>query len=133
MKSLALFMLVLFPLTVLSQIHFTDIASSAGVADPGSGQGVASFDFNNDGYLDISLVNNGQPNRLFRNNGNLTFTDVATTYGVHNNGSGRGCAIGDFNNDGHPDIVVGNFNQNMILTRSIQPPGSDSRWRNMAV
>lgn len=133
MKSLALFMLVLFPLAALSQIQFIDIASSAGVADPGSGQGVTSFDFNNDGYLDIYLVNSGQANRLFRNNGNLTFTDVVTTYGVDNNGGGRGCAIGDFNNDGRPDIVVDNFNQDMTPTRSIRPRGSDSRWRNMAV
>ncbi|MEK9137134.1 MAG: FG-GAP-like repeat-containing protein, partial [Bacteroidota bacterium] len=113
-----LFVLVLSPSLLVGQILFTDIAPTAGVADAGNGQGVAMFDFNNDGYLDIYLVNNGQSNKLFRNNGNLTYTEVGATFGVNNTGAGRGCAIGDYNNDGRPDIVVGNFNQGMILYRN---------------
>src|SRR5881628_2929146 len=99
MNRFVLSALFLLPSLLFSQIQFTDIAVTAGVADAGNGQGVAFFDFDNDGYLDIYLVNNGQPNRLFRNNGNLTFTEVGAAYGVNNSGGGRGCAVGDYNND----------------------------------
>ncbi|MBI4535853.1 MAG: VCBS repeat-containing protein [Ignavibacteriae bacterium] len=119
MKTMLLFLaIVLFPSLFHAQIQFTDIAASAGVADPGNGQGVVFLDFDNDGLLDIHLVKNGQTNRLYRNNGNLTFTDVAAAFGLNNTGAGRGCAAADFNNDGRTDIVVGNFNQSMILYRN---------------
>lgn len=120
MKYIILLQLFLFIGSGVSsgQIMFTDIAPTVGVNDPGNGQGVVFFDFNNDGYLDIYLVNNGQANKLYQNGNGTTFTEVGSTFGVNNNGAGRGCAIGDFDNDGLTDIVVGNFNQTIILYKN---------------
>jgi hypothetical protein len=104
--------------STFAQVTFTDVAPSMGVDDVGNGQGVSSIDFNNDGFIDIFLVNNGQPCRLFQNDSGVGFTDVASTLGVNNNGNGRGNAIGDFNNDGLTDIVIGNYSQSCILYRN---------------
>ena len=104
--------------STFAQVTFTDVAPSMGVDDIGNGQGVSSIDFNNDGFTDIFLVNNGQPCRLFRNDNGIGFTDVAATVGVNNSGNGRGNAIGDFNNDGLTDIVIGNYSQSCILYRN---------------
>ena len=104
--------------STFAQVTFTDVAPSMGVDDIGNGQGVSSIDFNNDGFIDIFLVNNGQPCRLFRNDNGIGFTDVAATVGVNNSGNGRGNAIGDFNNDGLTDIVIGNYSQSCILYRN---------------
>src|ERR1051326_1948687 len=79
--------------SIFCQVTFTDIAPTVGVNDPGNGQGVAFIDVNNDGYLDIFLVNNGQSNKLFLNNAGTTFTDATTTLGLGNSGNGRGAAV----------------------------------------
>jgi hypothetical protein len=89
------------------------------------GSGVALLDFDNDGWLDIYLVNgstsealNGKaaaPHAaLFRNNHDGTFTDVAAKAGVTNDRWGFGVAIGDYDNDGLPDIFVANFGKNRL-------------------
>jgi enediyne biosynthesis protein E4 len=81
------------------------------------GPGVAFFDFDNDGWMDIFLVNSGradfyQPktpprNALYRNNRDGTFTDVTDKAGVAGGKEfGMGCAIADYDNDGYPDILV---------------------------
>ncbi len=81
------------------------------------GPGVAFFDFDNDGWLDIFMVNSGVSdffspavplkNALFRNNRNGTFTDVTDKAGVGGGKEfGMGCAIADYDNDGYPDILV---------------------------
>ena len=81
------------------------------------GPGVAFFDFDNDGWADIFMVNSGasdfyQPkaplkNALYRNNRDGTFTDVAEKAGVAGGREfGMGCAIADYDNDGYPDILV---------------------------
>jgi hypothetical protein len=81
------------------------------------GPGVAFFDYDNDGWMDIFMVNSGQAdfyqpkaplkNALYKNNRDGTFTDVTERAGV---GGGRefgmGCAIADYDNDGHQDILV---------------------------
>ena len=84
------------------------------------GGGVALLDYNNDGWLDIYLVNGmtydamsgkaGPPHAaLFRNNHDGTFTNVAVQAGVTNDRWGVGVAVGDFDNDGWPDIYVTNI------------------------
>ena len=84
------------------------------------GGGVALLDYNNDGWLDIYLVNgltydamNGkaEPSHaaLFRNNHDGTFTNVAEAAGVTNDRWGVGVAVGDFDNDGWPDMYVTNI------------------------
>ena len=79
--------------------------------------GVALFDYDNDGYLDIYCVNGADDpfaqknspkywNRLFHNNHDGTFTDVTEKAGVAGAGYGMGVAIGDYDNDGWPDIFL---------------------------
>ena len=81
------------------------------------GPGVAFFDYDNDGWTDIFLVNSGAAdfykpaaplrNALYRNNRNGTFTDVTDKAGVAGGREfGMGCAIADYDNDGYADILV---------------------------
>jgi len=81
------------------------------------GPGVAFLDFDNDGWMDLFMVNSGpadfyQParplkNALYQNNRDGTFTDVSEKAGVAGGKEfGMGCAVGDFDNDGYPDILV---------------------------
>jgi hypothetical protein len=120
---------------------FVDVAKQAGLSafrDTGGspakdyrvetvGSGVAVFDYNNDGLQDIFLVNGSSfqllddPNlprtssRLFRNNGDGTFTDVTRQSGLTNEGWGMGVAAADFDNDGHRDVFVTNFGTNALF------------------
>lgn len=91
------------------------------------GGGVALFDYNQDGLLDLFLVNGSsfqeldnsrlrrQASRLFRNNGDGTFTDVTSESGLINQGWGMGVAVADYDNDGHPDVFVTNFGKNVLF------------------
>src|SRR3989441_1563885 len=87
--------------------------------------GVALFDYDGDGLLDIYLVNGsnfdalkgvGEPPHaaLFHNNGDGTFTDVTAKAGVSNDRWGFGVAVGDYDNDGWPDLYVTNFGKNRL-------------------
>ncbi|MEW6732379.1 MAG: CRTAC1 family protein [Acidobacteriota bacterium] len=88
------------------------------------GGGGALFDYDNDGWLDIYLVNSGQTplykpkqlphNSLYRNNGDGTFTDVTAQAGVAGGKFGMGAAVGDFDNDGFADLYVTNFGGNIL-------------------
>ncbi len=86
---------------------FTNIAGSAGCADDGNGRGVKFADFDNDGDEDIFLANHRGPNRLYRNNGDGTFTDVADA-SLASGYLTFGAAWGDFNADGYVDLYVVN-------------------------
>lgn len=89
-----------------------------------SGAGCAFLDFDNDGWMDIYLVNSGKSNffnpprplqnALYRNNRDGTFTDVTTKAGVAGGGYGMGVAVGDYNGDGFPDIYVTQCGQNIL-------------------
>ncbi len=90
---------------------------------PGSGVGL--IDFDNDGWLDIYLVNGSTYDALagkgpaphaalFRNNHDGTFTDVAAKAGVTNDRWGFGVAVGDYDNDGWPDLYVTNYGKNRL-------------------
>jgi len=90
-----------------------------------NGSGVALLDYNNDGWLDIYLVNGSTfaaldgketPPKaaLFRNNHDGTFTDVAAQAGVTNDRWGYGVSVADYDNDGWPDIFVGNYGKNRL-------------------
>jgi len=111
-----------------ASVQFNDITSSSGItfkhalspekkyiAESMSG-GVALFDYDNDGYLDIFFVNSltvellksnkKTRSALYRNNRDGTFSDVTDKAGVSDVGWGMGCAVGDFNNDGFDDLFV---------------------------
>jgi len=88
---------------------FTDVAPEAGLGVKFSTQGSIIADFNNDGFQDIYIASDLDPNVLFRNNGNGTFTEVAGEVGVANYRRAVDCAYGDFNHDGWMDLYVGNF------------------------
>jgi hypothetical protein len=96
------------PALVYSQTTFNDVTAEAGVGDANFGVGAAWGDFDGDGRLDLYLVNLGQGNKLFLNNGDGTFGDVTARAGVGDTGDGVGCAWGDYNNDGLLDLFVSN-------------------------
>src|SRR5258708_38826932 len=97
--------------------------------------GVALFDYNNDGLLDIFLVNGGRVtspmqvpekfdranprywNRLYRQNKDGSFTDVTEAAGLSSPGAGNygmGVAVGDYDNDGYPDLFVTSYGKNIL-------------------
>jgi enediyne biosynthesis protein E4 len=97
--------------------------------------GIALFDYNNDGLLDIFMVNGGRItedlhvpeqfdrsnprywNRLYRQNHDGSFTDVTQAAGLASAGNGNygmGVAVGDYDNDGHPDLFVTSYGKNML-------------------
>ena len=80
------------------------------------GPGVAFLDYDNDGWMDVYIVNSGPAdfytpkaplrNALYHNNRDGTFTDVTEKAGVAGGTFGMGVAVGDYDNDGHPDLLV---------------------------
>lgn len=124
---------------------FTDVTETSGVefrnASSGTSQkyllesmvgGVAAFDYNGDGLLDLYFVNGaelGDPmppgampdksdprfwNRLYRNEGGWRFTDVTELAGVRGDHFGQGVAAADYDNDGHTDLFLANFGRNIL-------------------
>jgi hypothetical protein len=115
--------------------HFTDVAQAAGVADPGDASSATWVDYNNDGNLDLYVTNYAtcnnlgqnfqyQPDKLYRNNGDGTFTDVKDLLGPNSTvGAGFQAAWFDYNNDGRQDLYLGND----YLGPS---PDTNHLWRN---
>ena len=121
-----------------SNIRFDDVTSRSGVqfvtdnsATPNKNQpetmisGVGLIDYDNDGYLDIFLINGASIpslkkdspkyyNRLFHNNHDGTFTDVTEKAGLAGDGYDMGIAVGDFDNDGWEDIYVASVTKNHL-------------------
>ena len=120
-------------------VIFADISKQSGLASwshvmgtaekktilEADGSGVALLDYDNDGWLDIYLVNGSTFDALdgkqtpphaalFHNNHDGTFTDVAAKAGVINDRWGFGVAVGDFDNDGWPDMAVTNYGKNRL-------------------
>jgi len=122
---------------------FTDVTKQAGISFrhclgddeisnivEATGSGCAFLDFDGDGWMDIYAVNGrylegiSDPDsryknvrttsRLYRNKGDGTFEDVTEKAGVGAFGYGMGVAVGDYDNDGHPDIYVTNFGKNIL-------------------
>ena len=99
---------------------FEDVTSTSGIFDTSSKSlGVAMLDFDQDGWPDLFVANDTQPNKLYRNLRNGKFKDVAVELGLafSNEGkarAGMGVDIADFDNSGKPGIVVTNFDNEMI-------------------
>jgi hypothetical protein len=89
-----------------------------------TGCGVAFYDYDNDGWLDIFLVNGSRlegfaagqapSSHLFKNNRDSTFTDVTAKAGLLHSGWGQGVCIGDYDNDGYEDLFVTYFGKNVL-------------------
>ena len=116
--------------------HFTDVAAAAGLVAPtvygypdhkdyileAVGCGCAFLDYDNDGWMDIFVLSgtrmNGTPagatNRLYKNNRDLTFSDVTEKAGLHDLGWASGVCVGDYNNDGFEDLFCTYFGQNKL-------------------
>ena len=129
----------LFAADSTGPVTFTDVTARAGLSGAinifGStnnkqflleemGGGVALFDYDNDGWLDIFLVNGtsfdpavrdrNPTSFLFRNNRDGTFTDVTAKAGLTRSGWGQGCCVGDYDNDGFDDLFVSYFGRNVL-------------------
>jgi hypothetical protein len=99
---------------------FEDVTKKAGLYDAtAKGLGVATFDYDGDGWTDLVVTNDTQPNRLYRNQKNGTFVDAGMTAGIAFNEAGvaragMGVDTGDFDGSGHEGIVIGNFSNEMM-------------------
>ncbi len=90
------------------RLHFTEVTEESGIKATGYGMGVATGDFNNDGWTDLYLTNFG-PNQMFRNNGDGTFTEVTGATGTDDPRWSVSAAFLDYDRDGWLDLYVGNY------------------------
>jgi hypothetical protein len=119
-------------------VHFTDVGQKAGLTTPvifggektkkyiieTTGTGVAIFDYDNDGWPDIFLVNGttletlatskAPTSHLYHNNHDGTFTDVTEKAGLTHTGWGQGVCVGDYDNDGFEDLYVTYYGKNVL-------------------
>ncbi len=93
---------------------FTDVTTAAGVSDAGDARTATFVDYNNDGRLDLFTTNHVNPNRLYRNNGDGTFTDVAPTSNITDPEDGFGVSWADFDRDGDLDVILVHHNARTI-------------------
>jgi hypothetical protein len=87
---------------------FTDVTERAGLSNSMQGMGMASSDYDNDGWPDIYITGFGE-SRLYHNNGNGTFTDATRRAGVNDKAWGSSAAFFDYDNDGYLDLYVCNY------------------------
>ena len=103
---------------------FTEISEKIGLAKKGKGLGLAIADYDHDGRIDIFIANDTVPQFLYHNKGDGTFEEVAVSAGVAVDGNGHafagmGVDFADYNNDGWPDLFVGDLaNQGYALFRN---------------
>jgi enediyne biosynthesis protein E4 len=137
--SIALALATLSPVSSPAQtaFRFTDQTTAAGIemrqtfGGPekryileSHGSGAAFFDHDNDGDLDLYVVNgstfenyakkSGPGNFFYHNNGDGTFAEIGAAAGVNDAGWGAGCAVGDYDNDGDRDLYVTNYGANQL-------------------
>lgn len=134
----------------VSDIHYVDVGTRSGLIAPtvmgketekpfileSTGGGIAIFDYNNNGWLDIFQVNGWRregfdegeepSNRLYRNNKDGTFTDVTRESGLWRTGWGQGVCVGDIDNDGWPDLFVTYYGRNVLYRNQ-----GDGRFRDV--
>jgi enediyne biosynthesis protein E4 len=99
---------------------FEDVTQKAGIQNPAAKSlGVALLDFDGDGWPDLLVANDTQPNKLYRNQGNGTFTDQGVLAGIAFGETGvaragMGVDAADYSDTGRPSILIGNFSNEMI-------------------
>ena len=111
---------------------FEDVTATSGVFDSSSKSlGVAMFDYDQDGWPDLLVANDTQPNKLYRNLRNGKFKDVAVEAGLAFSTEGKaragmGVDTGDFENSGRPGVAITNFDNEMIgLYRAVSATAYD--------
>ena len=108
---------------------FEDVAATSGIFDSSSKSlGVAMLDYDQDGWPDLLVANDTQPNKLYRNLRNGKFKDVAVDAGLAFSTEGKaragmGVDVGDFDNSGSPGIAITNFDNEMIGLYHATKPG----------
>jgi hypothetical protein len=116
--------------------RFVDVTAAAGVAASGRGMGVLAADLDGDRRPDILVANDAEPNALWRNAGDGTFTDEATVLGIAVNGAGQpeanmGIARGDADGDGVPDVLITHFyDEHDTLWRGERGPDGGRFYRD---
>ena len=102
--------------------RFKDVTKAAGLYDPtDKALGIALLDYDNDGWLDLFITNDTQPNRLYHNNHNGTFTESGVAAGVAYSEAGKaragmGTDADDYDGSGRQSLIIGNFsNESMAL------------------
>jgi hypothetical protein len=99
---------------------FQDVTRKAGLYDPSSKSlGLVMLDYDGDGWPDLFVANDTQPNKLYKNKKDGTFEEVGTAAGVAFNEAGvaragMGADAGDYDGSGRPSLVIGNFSNEMI-------------------
>ena len=94
---------------------FVDVTQQVGVSNTDESTGAVWGDYDNDGNLDIYVLNNTEPNVLFHNNGNGAFTDVTQIAGVGNLNGSMSAAFFDYDNDGDSDFYLANIDAPCVL------------------
>ncbi len=108
--------------------RFTNVAEAAGVLNARRAKGAVWGDYDNDGWPDLYVSNSGQENRLYHNNQNGTFTDVAAEMGVTEPIKSFSCWFFDYDNDGRLDLFVNGFSgtlNNAIKSHLGRPTGGE--------
>lgn len=111
----------------LGKGRFEDVTEKSGFAQsPGKGMGIGIADFNGDGWTDVFVANDTEPNFLYLNRGDGTFREVGLLYGVAYNDAGMtvsamGCDVKDYDNDGWVDVFYNNLmRQSWALFRNLK-------------
>ncbi len=114
----------------LAQGTFTDVAVSSGVTNMGRGNAGTFGDYDNDGDLDIFVVNTRSSNRVYVNEGNGHFIDRASAFGIDTSENTRGLVLGDYDADGDLDVYVMEEHRANRLYRN---GGSQHNWLDITL
>lgn len=114
-------------------LQFADVSIAADIIEEGDYRHCSSGDINNDGLVDIAVGNFTGDNRLYRNNGDGTFTDIAASAGVTDPVKNFGVVMDDFDNDGWLDLYVAKYQFASPLPSGLLLNNGDSTFRDVRV